>query len=435
MCRNGAEVPAVNSMTPLSMTTTPSITGNTIQKEFTPSAGRETTLLDLGSIPLVNQYHKTRQEALEAERYELRAVIKEDKTIHLTVPVPPDILYGGYRYNSKVNVPYKEHCKKMFESVRHLLCSPLKPVETIIDIGGNDGTLLKAFKESSEETKVETFNIRKKPLNLINVDASDSFAEDNEAAGITYVNAFFSDELDLPKASLITSTNVFQHTEDVHKFLRGIQKFLDGVWILEFPYTLETLKTLQFDQFYHEHYYYWLATPLVSLFKQYGLKIIGSERQSIHGGSLRLWITNKTPSAPDGAAKNFVKIEEQFDYEQFNIDVQTKIQEDKKFIASLKGKTAFFGAAAKGCVYLNALGIDINQMPDSYIIDDTPNKQGYFVGGTGFKILNREHLFQDQPDNLIVLAHNFKDYITESLCPQYKGQIITMFPEITIESI
>jgi hypothetical protein len=80
--------------------------------------------------------------------------------------------------------------------------------------------------------------------------------------------------------------------------MRGIVKFLDGVWVLEFPYTLETITTGQFDQFYHEHYYYWLLAPLEELFKQYGLRIIALLPQSIHGGTMRLWMTNKEIGAP-----------------------------------------------------------------------------------------------------------------------------------------
>ena len=399
-----------------------STTGNTTPAESTLSAGSDQILLDLGPIPIVNQYHETRQEALDAERYDLCAVIKEDKTIHLTVQVPPEILYKGYRYNSKVNIPYQIHCEKMFKSFEHLLYSSSR-TDTIIDIGGNDGTLLKTFDR-----------LKKNPLNLINVDASDSFAAENEAAGITYVNAFFSDELDLPKAAIITSTNVFQHTKDIHKFLRGIQKFLDGVWILEFPYTLQTLETLQFDQFYHEHYYYWLLSPLSELFEEYGLKIIYARQQAIHGGSMRLWMTNKNPSAPGGLEGLFLPQENNFDYSTFNQRVQFKITKDKHFIQYLEGKTAFFGAAAKGCVYLNALGLNCLEFPDSYIVDDTPTKQGYFVGGTGFPILSRNYLYEDQPDNLIILAHNFKEYISSSLKPHYKGNIITMLPDIYIES-
>jgi len=373
------------------------------------------TLLNLGNQPLANQLHKTKEDSLFANKYPLRAIRETDGTIHLNTAIPPEILYKDYVYNSGISAPYKEHCRKMFNTFTHL------NHDTIIDIGGNDGTLLKTFKESTN-----------KSLNLINVDASASFKEQNEEAGIKYINAFFSDALDLPKADIITSTNVFQHTKDIHSFLRGIKKCLDGVWILEFPYTLRTLQTLQFDQFYHEHYYYWMVTPLVPLFKEYGLKIIHAEEHPIHGGSIRLWMTNKTPSAPEGAAERFLKEEACFSYDSFFLDVYDKIFEDAIWIRHLKGRTAFFGAAAKGCVYLNALGLNCNTVPGGYIIDDTPSKQDLYVGGTGFQIKNREFLYEDQPDNLIVLAHNFRECIETSLRPQYRGRIITMFPDIIV---
>jgi len=385
-----------------------------IPNAFKHIAGHDTkTFLDLGSQPLANQLHKTREDSIFAKRYRLRAIKETDGTIHLDTAVPPEILYKNYVYNSGVSAPYKEHCRNMFHSFRHLNHG------TILDIGGNDGTLLKTFQEES--------NV---PLKLINVDASASFKEQNEAAGITYINAFFSDELDLPKANVITSTNVFQHTKDIHRFLRGIQKYLDGIWILEFPYSLRTFQTLQFDQFYHEHYYYWLVTPLAQLFQQYGLKIIHAQEQSIHGGSLRLWMTNKTPSAPGNAADNFIKEEASLPLHSFHLDVHTKISEDYFWLRHLKGRTAFFGAAAKGCVYLNALGLTSNSVPGGYVVDDTPAKQGLYIGGTGFHIKDRQFLYEDQPDNLVVLAHNFKDYIEESLRPKYRGRIITMFPDI-----
>lgn len=368
-------------------------------------------------MPLANRLYDTQSEALEAERYKLRAIQTEDKTIHLDLAVPPEILYKDYVYNSGVSQPYKDHCKEIFNSFTHLRH------DTIIDIGGNDGTLLKVFKENS-----------KNPLTLINVDASSIFKDTNEKAGIRFVDGFFSDELDLPKANVITSTNVFQHTKDIHKFLRGIQKFLDGVWILEFPYALNTLQTLQFDQFYHEHYYYWLVTPLIPLFKQYGLKIIHTQEVDIHGGSMRLWMTNKDPSAPEGVPNSLLQKENTFDYALFSNCVNEKINNDKVRLFNLPGRTAFFGAAAKGSVYLNSLNLNINNMPQSYVVDDTPSKQNKFIGGTGFKVVNREFLYKDQTENLVVLAHNFGDYIEKTLRPHYKGRVITMFPDTTIFS-
>ena len=142
------------------------------------------------------------------------------------------------------------------------------------------------------------------------------------------------------------------------------------------------------------------------------------------------WLGNKTPPVPGIAADNFIKEEASLPLHSFHFDVHTKISEDYFWLRHLKGRTAFFGAAAKGCVYLNALGLTSNSVPGGYVVDDMPAKQGLYIGGTGFHIKDRQFLYKDQPDNLVVLAHNFKDYIEESLRPKYRGRIITMFPDI-----
>ena len=49
--------------------------------------------------------------------------------------------------------------------------------------------------------------------------------------------------------------------------------------------------------------------------------------------------------------------------------------------------------------------------------------------GTGIQVVSRETLINNPPDYVIILAHNFADYITESLRPIYKGKFIKMFPQ------
>lgn len=380
------------------------------------------TLLDLGVQPLVNNLCSSREESLSAKRYPLRAKYQTDLTIHLDTEIPPDILYKNYLYHSGVSKPYVEHCKRMFESIQHL------NTDVVIDVGGNDGTLLKTFKQQSNQFK-----------RLINVDASESFQKQNEESEIEYVCGFFNDEMSLPKANIITSTNVFQHTANIRSFVRGVQKHLDvdGVWVLEFPYTLTTLLTLQFDQFYHEHYYYWLLTPLQKLFHEYGLKIVNISEQNIHGGTMRLWIARETSSFPVAESlEDYKRKEFELSLSTFDFNVKKYIDKSRKFILNLPGKTAFFGAAAKGCVFLNALEISVHNMPYSYIVDDTIEKQGLFLPGTGFKICNRQILVDNPVKNIIVLAHNFKDHIIKSLRESnFEGNIITMLPSVEINLV
>jgi hypothetical protein len=89
-------------------------------------------------------------------------------------------------------------------------------------------------------------------------------------------------------------------------------------------------------------------------------------------------------------------------------------------------RVAGFGAAAKGCTFLNALGL--NHEDIEYVVDDTPAKQGLFIPGTGIPIVGRQVLLDSPPDYLIILAHNFAPYIMEQMRPIYKGKFVVMFP-------
>ena len=102
---------------------------------------RKNLLLDLGTQPLVNNLCMSKDEALKIQQYPLRANFTEDLKISLDTEIPPHILYKNYYYHSGVSLPYIKHCEKMYSTFKHL-----KP-KVFIDIGGNDGTLLKTFKK------------------------------------------------------------------------------------------------------------------------------------------------------------------------------------------------------------------------------------------------------------------------------------------------
>ena len=76
----------------------------------------------------------------------------------------------------------------------------------------------------------------------------------------------------------------------------------------------------------------------------------------------------------------------------------------------------------------------MNTDKGQYVVDDTPSKQGLFVPGTGMKVQSRQFMLDDEPDNVVILAHNYAGYITTKLRHDgYKGKIITMMPDIYID--
>jgi hypothetical protein len=58
-------------------------------------------------------------------------------------------------------------------------------------------------------------------------------------------------------------------------------------------------------------------------------------------------------------------LEKNFDFFVASEKMQKKIIKDKEWLNGTKEKIAFFGAAAKGCVYLNSLGINVKNLPDN----------------------------------------------------------------------
>jgi len=171
--------------------------------------------------------------------------------------------------------------------------------------------------------------------------------------------------------------------------------------------------------------------------EKHGFKIIRVEKQKIHGGTLRLVMSKaKSNYEPDLSIDDFVQSEKLYDleyYKKWGAQVYEHLDKCKKIILDLKTNNkniVAFGAAAKGCIFLNA--INVTDIEIDYIIDDTDIKQGKYMPGTGLKIVSREDIDFSKIDYIIILAHNFSDYIIESFKDTYKGKFITFLPDINI---
>jgi hypothetical protein len=383
---------------------------------------------DLGNIPLVNNLCDTREESIEAEKFPLNInYYPKSGESSLSVAVDGGLLFSHYLFKSEVNKPYYKHCQEMFKYAQKYVT--VEDGINIIDVGGNDGTLLDAFRSISD-----------KKLNLLNIDPSKNLSLLCREKNIPVLTKFFSYEIAkyIPKkVEIITSTNVFQHLLDINSFAKGIEYLLsdEGIWILEFPYWISGMETNQFDQIYHEHMFYHSITPMKMMMEKHGMKVINITQQDIHGGTLRLIIAKTNSNhTPDNTVETYTQSEKVYDlnyHVKWGEEVQKHITDSKNFIKQLKseGKTIYgFGAAAKGCIYLNSMGLDYHDI--DYIIDDTDIKQNKYVPGTGIQIVSRDILKEKQPDYILILAHNFSEYIIQSLENQYKGKYILLIPTI-----
>jgi hypothetical protein len=182
-----------------------------------------------------------------------------------------------------------------------------------------------------------------------------------------------------------------------------------------------------------------MIQPIEKLINKYGLKIIKITQHPIHGGSTRLLISHVGELGQSWQPCNY-SVEQTKEtensitadtYIKFGNDIKNTINNAHNFIVNLKkngAKIVGFGAAAKGCVFLNASKLNYQHI--DYVIDDTKIKQKKFIPGTGIEILPKNILQTDNPDYILILAHNFSTYIIKMLKDYgYKGKFILLLPE------
>jgi len=379
------------------------------------------TYIDLGRLPLSNNLAKSPEE--QPDTYPLQVLLCEKCGLsQLSVVVNPEILFSHYVYRSSINEGYVKHCRQMAVDLKKRY--GLTSRSLMIDIAGNDGALLNEFKQEIG-------------LKTINVDPATNLMPLCTKLGIPVYSKFWSTQVaqnisKAGKADLITATNVIAHVDDLYDFMNGIKVLLKstGVFIVEFPYLLDFIEKGEFDTIYFEHLSYLSIKPLSILCEATGLRITDVEKQSIHGGSVRVHITHDNVSKYFKDELNLVFN----DYIDFSLKASKTISHFRRNLHSLRqdGYTiAGFAASAKGNTLLNCAQITEEVM--SYIIDETPEKIGMFSPGTGIPIVSLNTLAEAPSDYLVILSWNFADDIVKRCTSLgYTGDFIIPIPEFKI---
>ena len=122
-------------------------------------------------------------------------------------------------------------------------------------------------------------------------------------------------------------------------------------------------------------------------------------------------------------------------YNGFGERVRDYRSRARRMIIGLKsqGKSiAAYGAAAKGTVLLNYLGLDSQTI--DYAVDRNHHKQGKFMPGVRVKIEAPEQLEVERPDYVVILPWNFRDEIIRQQQNYLDagGRFIVPIPELEI---
>ena len=369
-------------------------------------------VLDLGRMPPSDRLRAAERVGRPEARFPLELAFCEQCSLaQILETVPPDFLFGeDYLYFSSFSDALLRHSRdNAFELVERL---GLGPHSQVVELASNDGYMLRNFVE--------------KGIPVLGIDPAPRQAEAARNAGVPTICDFFGTGLadrlvtEGKQADLIIANNVVAHVADTNGFVAGIATLLkpEGVASIEFPYVRDLVDNNEFDTIYHEHLCYFSVTSADRLFRRHGLRVHDVRRLPIHGGSLRLYVSKNRE--PTEAVRNVLAQEHQLGidrldyYRDFSRRVQEVCGSLREMLWNLKreGKRlAAYGAAAKGAILLNALGVGPETL--DFVVDRNVHKHGRYMPGVDLEIVSTDELLQRRPDYVLLLTWNFKDEILQ----------------------
>jgi SAM-dependent methyltransferase len=394
-----------------------------------------TTFLDLGDMPLVNEYPPLDSNADQA-RYPLKAwVCDACLLVQVEEIVSPEEIFSDYAYFSSYSESWLEHSKRFAGWA--LKEYSLDSSSLVVEIASNDGYLLKEFMAAG--------------IPVLGVEPAANIAKLANEAGIPTQNNFFGlrvaeELLDTGhSADLLVANNVIAHVPDLQDFTAGLATVLKpgGVLSIEFPHLLNILEKRQFDTIYHEHFSYLSLTSLEPVLNAKGLEVFDVVQIPTHGGSLRVLAQRSDgPLRPAGPGLAEVRAAEKAGgldrieaYAGYTQAVEGVLDGVRGFLAEAGelGKTVVgYGAAAKGTILLNSAGATPEQV--DYVVDLNPHKQERFLPGTRIPIHAPDQIFETRPDYLLILVWNLKDEIIGQMAGirEWGGRFVLPIPQVEV---
>ena len=320
--------------------------------------------------------------------------------------VHPEAIYADYIYVTGSSLGLAEHFLSYADEVLQSV-NPEKGM-LVVDIGSNDGILLKIFQSRG--------------MRVLGIEPAFAIAKRATESGVETLPLFFNAELGhklkngYGRATIITSNNLVANIDDLSDMMEGVRALLapDGVFIFESFYLVDQIQNMVFDFTYHEHLSYFSVKPLEAFFRGNGMELVDVKRIPTKGGSLRYTVqvvggprTMSLAVAELMALEESVSIHSTETFRTFAAKIDSTKAQVVSLLRDLKAKEktiAGYGASATTTTLIYHFGIgDVL----SFIVDDFPAKQNLFSPGFHIPVLSPQVLYERKPGYMLILAWRY----------------------------
>ncbi len=350
--------------------------------------------------------------------------------VQLADTVDPKLIYTDYIYTTSISPGLDVHFDRYAGSVLERVNPNMKRMRGfigpqvpappfVVDIGSNDGTLLKAFQ--------------RRGCDVLGIDPAQSIATAATASGVRtecdyfgYASAY---ELQFVEgvADIITANHVMANVADLHDFIDGVQKLLgpDGTFVFETGYWPAIMQKRLIDTIEHEHIHYYAVAPLVKLFARHGLSLVHAECQPTKGGSLRGYVKH-APAEPDSTVAEMVAAEAQSETLSSWVLGLEALEYEVRLVVESKPKAerwVGYGAAVGSTLLLHqcGLGAVIEEL-----WDDNTSRHGMYSPGFHLPVVPPN---SSRPDRIVILAWRYAEMIMKAH-PEHSGKWIIPLPSL-----
>lgn len=347
-----------------------------------------------------------------------------------------DLFRNTYGYRSGLNSSMSIHLASIVKTIIEKIS--LSKGDYVLDIGSNDGTLLKAYPSIG--------------LKTVGIDPSitqfrEYYPEDIAVhADFFTANSFFQIS-ENNKATIVTSISMFYDLPDPNQFVADIAKILqtEGLWVFEQSYLPLMLERNSFDTICHEHLEYYGLKQIIFLLKRHNLRVMDVEFNDTNGGSFCVYACHDSARFSSNAAKIETILENEEAILGAGENIKTfqnfwnRIEKTKENLLqfllkckSLGKRVHGYGASTKGNTLLQYFGISSGLIEG--VSDCNSTKWGCYTPGSFIPIISEDESRKLCPDYYVVLPWHFRDnfLIRERTFLEKGGKFIFPLPEFEV---
>ena len=404
-----------------------------MQKNCRISKSKLIKFLDLGKQPLGNGF-LNKSDKNKEYFFDLGVGFsKRSKMVQLiNAPKKEKMFNKNYSFFSSTSKYMDEHFNNFSKEIKLGIKRNHISNHVVVEIGCNDGIMLKRFKEINHYGIEPSKNVAKvakqKKLNVLA-----SFFDEKS---VSFIKKKYN------KIDVFYAANVMCHIEEINKVFELVSKSISdkGFFVFEDPYLGDVVQKTSYDQIYDEHVFLFSATSISYLSKKFGLSLFDARKQITHGGSMRYYICKKNRYPVSERCKKVFNNEKKMGLDNISTFIKfgSKVQQSKKKLVALlrkikaQGKEIFaYGATSKSTTIFNYCNIDSKLV--TYYFDNTPIKQNKLSPGVHIPVLSFKKL-KKYPEYFFLSAWNHSKEIMskEKKFKKAGGKWITHVPSVKI---